>query len=1336
MRSFRGPAKTSLGLMVVITLVVTTLVFDSRTEQAAVAGAASICSPGTPTVIGADGRSVSPRPQSVVQVWPTGAICEFEQRIIQQIATERGTPLTEQIRGEIMSYGRNEVRGRMFVQLLGLLDRDPGSLDEVERGALDWFVDRYRELRLNSAQNARDEYDRWLDEQCDYEPPEGFTHFGGRCSDLLSLFTTPDPPKYDEFVRYGVAITSAELFNEPKANEILAALLNATVKSAIFGTGTVLSIVVLNSVASLVTKAIFPFVKGAVSPLKFAGPVGLIVGVVVISIIRGIDIVNQAQIPSRLDSDITIAASIDSPQAAAALTSEGGLSELALAFLNATSPDYPDPPSSVVPPATPPSDAPLWVLKDANVPPTLSDSPTFTMMGLDNSINRVWMKDGWFVVQPIEPSGPIRLDPVLSFWNSQGFPTTAQFVDGRFLVESFSSYGNQPTECRLPACALTLDIEHLVVIDGAPTPRTATYAGFAPQITSGPTVTGNLEVGSEVTFEVVATDVETAELDYEWTVSRGSVHDDGTATQTYRTRTPRHRWAGAGTYVISVVVTDEAGAQASAATTVEVSSVPTDLSVRTQYFFNGEFRDLPLRQNEGGRIVVDSTESGVCLSVDWQSNGVVDVSQFVDGNSATFDTPADLPAGIVPTQISAVSESCENDEEIGRGTFPLEVRNSPPTDIVIELLDPDPARGWRESSDGDASDLPTFVEGSSIPVRVSARDHPTDQLTFVAVWEPGGEIDTRWLLFDQHPPGSDGTSTVEATLAAVDQRDIAWLIVYVSDGDQVNFDVAYYRIVNAEPVIESYETTADQFGNIGLQVRVSDPGNAQREIERISIDWGDGTEPDDLDIEFSFAGEPLEVDVAGVGAHRYSTSGTYTATVTAFDDVTSVQQTIEISVPEFTPVISDIATLDIGVAGEETTLAVVVDDPDTDPTELDVDVDWGDGSTSPAAYDPTWEPPAFVARHTYGEPGTYGVTVTAVDPGPDREAAVLDGEITVLRRPLSVTVDQGASQLDPTSDSTIIFDVEFSEPVTGFDADDVVVSGTAGASLVNVVDSGDGTAFVVEVSGMSRTGTVSADVLAGAAFTEDGVPNSASTSTDNEVLYIRPIEFELPGIDGVVTVENEPGRAGAVVEFEASATGGMGVPAVVCVPASGSFFGLGTTEVTCVAGDSTATTRTALRAESSGTGASASFQVRVNDTEAPRIEPFVDVTATSTDGNPVNVEFSAPNATDNSGSVTVECLPASSSLFALGVTTVTCTAVDASGNSATSLGTVTVTASGSPGATDPDPAQPPAEDAVQPPVLTLPSTGTSLGGTILAALTLLMMGLVLVRGRRRPHPSS
>lgn len=140
-----------------------------------------------------------------------------------------------------------------------------------------------------------------------------------------------------------------------------------------------------------------------------------------------------------------------------------------------------------------------------------------------------------------------------------------------------------------------------------------------------------------------------------------------------------------------------------------------------------------------------------------------------------------------------------------------------------------------------------------------------------------------------------------------------------------------------------------------------------------------------------------------------------------------------------------------------------------------------------------------------------------------------------------------------------------------------------------------------------------------------------------------------------------PGSSASVSYDTPAATDNVDASvAVSCAPASGSFFSLGTTTVTCTAHDS------------AGNTAASTFAVGVTqelppqDTEAPIIAPHADVHATA-DGTSAIVEYELPTATDNvDASVTVSCAPASGSAFNLGSNTVTCTAHDVAGNPAQS----------------------------------------------------------------------
>jgi len=142
---------------------------------------------------------------------------------------------------------------------------------------------------------------------------------------------------------------------------------------------------------------------------------------------------------------------------------------------------------------------------------------------------------------------------------------------------------------------------------------------------------------------------------------------------------------------------------------------------------------------------------------------------------------------------------------------------------------------------------------------------------------------------------------------------------------------------------------------------------------------------------------------------------------------------------------------------------------------------------------------------------------------------------------------------------------------------------------------------------------------------------------------------------------NATGPNGAVVTYTASASDLVDGPlAPTCTPSSGSTFALGSTTVSCSVTDK------------AGNTASASFKVTVVDRTPPKLQLPADITAPATSSKGAVVKFSA-SATDLvDGSVTVTCTPASGSTFPFGTTTVSCSAKDKAGNSASGSFKVTV----------------------------------------------------------------
>jgi len=147
-----------------------------------------------------------------------------------------------------------------------------------------------------------------------------------------------------------------------------------------------------------------------------------------------------------------------------------------------------------------------------------------------------------------------------------------------------------------------------------------------------------------------------------------------------------------------------------------------------------------------------------------------------------------------------------------------------------------------------------------------------------------------------------------------------------------------------------------------------------------------------------------------------------------------------------------------------------------------------------------------------------------------------------------------------------------------------------------------------------------------------------------------------------ITQSNDSGKCTGTVNFVTPfVTDNCTGTIVVCSPASGSNFAIGTTTVNCLATDG------------GGATATCSFTVTITDTQPILIICPSSLTIVAAPGqcSPI-VNFPAPTVVDNCPGSQVTCIPPSGTAFPVGITNVICTARDAAGTQATCGFTVTV----------------------------------------------------------------
>ena len=167
------------------------------------------------------------------------------------------------------------------------------------------------------------------------------------------------------------------------------------------------------------------------------------------------------------------------------------------------------------------------------------------------------------------------------------------------------------------------------------------------------------------------------------------------------------------------------------------------------------------------------------------------------------------------------------------------------------------------------------------------------------------------------------------------------------------------------------------------------------------------------------------------------------------------------------------------------------------------------------------------------------------------------------------------------------------------------------------------------------------------------VDSNGNIGTASFAVVVSDTTAPLVTVPGTLTTE-ATSAAGAAVGFASSATDLVDGPvATSCSPASGSTFAVGSTTVLCSATDAHA---------NKGNG---SFSVVVTDTTMPSLSLPGTITAEATSAAGAAVSYSASASDIVDGAIAPACSLASGATFPLGSTTVTCTAMDAHGNSDT-----------------------------------------------------------------------
>jgi PKD repeat protein len=514
---------------------------------------------------------------------------------------------------------------------------------------------------------------------------------------------------------------------------------------------------------------------------------------------------------------------------------------------------------------------------------------------------------------------------------------------------------------------------------------------------------------------------ETFTYDVDWGDGRDAVTGQAVADTNGSPGTPStgmfngsHTYADDGVYTVTVTIHDDDGGVHVQTFEVTVSNVNPTLSVTPS----------PTSINEGGLVSFDASFSdpgfdnplnpgaekaeSFTYDIDWGDGRDVVSGQAVADTNGAPGTPSNGMFNGSHTYaddgVYTVTVTIHDDDGgVHVQTFQVTVDNVAPT-----LVLPNGDQAVNEGQLLSLNNLATFNDpGFDNPLNPGAEK--SESFTYDVDWGDGREAITGASIADTNgSPGVNSTGIIAGSHTYADDGTYT-VTVTIHDDDGGSHTLTFeVTVSNVAPTLGVTPSTnaINEGQSVSFNANFSDPGfdnplnpGAEKaESFTYDVDWGDGRDIVTGQAVTDNNGSPGTPSTGNFsGTHTYADNGTYTVTVTVYDDDGGKHiQTFTVVVANVAPTLVVTPSITSISEGQSVDFSAIFSDPGFDNPDnpgaekaesFTFDVDWGDGRNAvngQAVTDTNGSPGVnstgnFTGSHIFADDGTYTVKIRIHD---------------------------------------------------------------------------------------------------------------------------------------------------------------------------------------------------------------------------------------------------------------------------------------------------------------------------------------------------------------------